>query len=215
MKSASRQFAPWLSLAAVAAVLLTALPAQALYKVIGPDGKVTYTDRPPVGIESKVLPLNSNGNVDGNVVLPTELRQAAQRYPVTLYVTSDCAPCDAGRDLLRRRGIPFAERTVSSNEDSEALQKLTGAAEAPAITIGAQVVRGLTEQLWTSYLDAAGYPKQSALPYNYQYGPATPLVARREATPEQGVPRPLGAAAGVGIAAPASPPPPASGGIRF
>jgi len=34
---------PW----AAAALLMAAGPAWALYKVVGPDGKVTYTDRPP------------------------------------------------------------------------------------------------------------------------------------------------------------------------
>ena len=40
----------WMSNAAPVALsmaLLAALPSQALYKVVGPDGKVTYTDTPP------------------------------------------------------------------------------------------------------------------------------------------------------------------------
>jgi hypothetical protein len=51
--------------------------------------------------------------------------------------------------------------------------------------IGTQAVRGLTSQVWTSYLDAAGYPRESRLPTSYQYRAATPVVARREpaATP--------------------------------
>jgi glutaredoxin len=214
MTSASpSRLARW-PLAAATLLLLCALPAQALYKVVGPDGKVTYTDRPPLGLESRVLPLNSNGNVDGDVVLPSELKQAVQRYPVTLFVTDSCGPCDAARQLLMRRGIPFNEKTVNSAADNDALQKLTGGNEAPTLAIGGQVLRGLTDELWNSYLDSAGYPRQSALPFNYQYSPASPMVAR-DSTVSPPVPRPLGDAVGVSPRAAPLAPPPASGGIRF
>ena len=41
--------------------LLTALPSQAQYKVVGPDGKITYTDRPPVSESAKVTALGRRG----------------------------------------------------------------------------------------------------------------------------------------------------------
>lgn len=91
----------------VLASLFAATPAHALYKIVGPDGKVTYTDQPPVNVENKVQPMDSRGNINNDVALPYELRQVAQRYPVTLYVSSDCQPCDAGRQMLRERGIPL------------------------------------------------------------------------------------------------------------
>ena len=82
-------------LAAVAALLSPAvvLPAQALYKVVGPDGKVTYTDRPPSAADGKITPLSSTGSAVAidPTELPLELRQVAARYPVTLYVVADCA----------------------------------------------------------------------------------------------------------------------------
>ncbi|MDB5819688.1 MAG: hypothetical protein JWQ11_3328 [Rhizobacter sp.] len=214
MKTATSRRVAWWPLAATALALLSSLPAHALYKVVGPDGKVTYTDRPPLGVESRVMPLNSNGSVNGDVVLPADLRQAVQRFPVTLFVTDNCGPCDAGRQLLMQRGIPFAEKSVSSVEDNDALQKLTGGNEAPTLTIGGQVVRGLTDALWNSYLDGAGYPRQSALPFNYQYSAATPMVARAPAAPPTAS-RPLGDAAGVSPRAAPMAPVPASGGIRF
>ena len=41
------------------------LPAQALYKVVGPDGKVTYTDRIPGPADGKVTPIAKSGNNSG------------------------------------------------------------------------------------------------------------------------------------------------------
>ena len=165
--------------------LLAALPAHAQYKVIGPDGKVTYTDRPPASGRDKVTAISSRGTSSGpvDVTLPLELRQPVARYPVTLYtVTGTCTPCEAARQLLRQRGIPYAEKQVQSAEDGEALERLSGARDAPTLAIGTQMMRGLAPEVWRSYLDAAGYPRESRLPASYQYAAATPIVERREAS---------------------------------
>ncbi len=170
--------------AAPLAALLFALPAHALYKVVGPDGKVTYTDRPPIAAGNKITSLGAGGTVQSEVALPLDLRQAVSRYPVTLYTTGGCDPCDAARQLLRQRGIPHAEKLVVTSDDAEALQRLSGGRDAPTLTIGAQALKGLSADVWNSYLDSAGYPRESRLPANYQFATATPLTERREATPE-------------------------------
>lgn len=163
-------------LAALAA-LLGALPAQAQYKVVGPDGRVTYTDTPPPSSSgSKVTRLGDRVSVIPQVTLPLELRQAASRYPVTLYTMKTCEPCDAARQFLRTRGVPYAERVVLTAEDGDALQRLTGGRDAPTLTIGTQVLRGLNADTWGSYLDSAGYPRESRLPANYQHAEARPLT---------------------------------------
>jgi len=199
--------------AAPLVLLLASLPAHALYKVVGPDGKVTYTDRPPVGTSDKVTSISNTGSVvSSEAALPLEVRQAAQRFPVTLYTAADCEPCSGARNLLRQRGIPHAEKLVLSPEDGEALQRLSGAREAPTLTIGAQAVRGYSTQLWNSYLDSAGYPRESRLPGNYQFPTATPLTERRDAAPPQAATR----GQPVAPAAPVTPAPETTpGGIKF
>ena len=168
---------------AIVALVLVSGASHALFKVVGPDGKVTYTDVPPSSAAAgKVTSLGTGGAAPSEVALPLELRQAVGRYPVTLFVTASCEPCDSGRQLLRQRGIPFNERQVMTTEDVDALQRLTGGREAPALTIGGQTVRGMSQDLWNSYLDAAGYPRDSRLPTNYQFAAATPLTERREAS---------------------------------
>ena len=161
------------------AVVVTCLAQAQQYKVVGPDGKTTYTDRPPALSGGKVSTVTTRGDSSSEVSLPLELRQATTRYPVSLYVTiGDCDPCTAARQLLRQRGIPYAEKQVLSAEDNLALERLSGGREAPTLGIGAQVLRGLAPEVWNSYLDAAGYPRESRLPANYQYPPATPIIAR-------------------------------------
>ena len=86
----------------------------------------------------------------------------------------------SARNLLTGRGIPFTERTVNSNEDIEALKRLSGNTSLPFGSIGGQQLHGFSDAEWTQYLDAAGYPQQSQLPASYHRPAATPLVAAVE-----------------------------------
>jgi glutaredoxin len=163
------------------ALLCGAVQAQAVYRIIGADGRLTFSDKPPAaGQNSSAIPLESRNTAEAASVnaLPFELRQAASRYPVTLYTTDSCEPCDAGRALLRKRGITFAERTVTTPQDGEALKRLSGNSSAlPFLTIGGQGLRGFSDVEWSQFLNAAGYPTQSQLPPDYRQPTPTPLVS--------------------------------------
>jgi glutaredoxin len=188
------------------AALLAALPGYAMYKIVGPDGKVTYTDVPPSGSSSRVVPMGQATTPSaGEISLPLELRQPVTRYPVTLYSAANCEPCEAGRRWLRERGIPFSEKTVTSTEDVDTFRRITGSSDLPALMVGPQVLKGLSQDQWASYLDAAGYPRTSQLPRNYQYPAASPMVERKEPAPRVAAPPPQ---------APAAPEPP-TGGFKF
>ena len=166
---------------AVGGTLLLVGAAQAqVYRVVGPDGRVTFSDKPP----TQATPAVSSGSAapgGGGAALPYQLNQTVQRYPVTLYTSSTCAPCNSGRNLLSNRGVPFTEKTVETNDDIAALQRLAGNNSLPLLTIGGQQLKGFSDSEWSQYLDAAGYPKASQLPASYRRPAATPLVARTAA----------------------------------
>lgn len=170
--------AGWLGLAAA---WLSPASAQQIYRIVGPDGKVTFSDRPPVenaagSTAAAVSPQASGGGAGSS--LPFELRTVANRYPVVLYTQPECGPCDNGRGLLSGRGIPFSEKTVTSREDIEALQRITGGASSlPLLTIGGQQIKGFSSIEWHQFLDVAGYPKTSQLPAGYRAPPVAPMVA--------------------------------------
>ncbi len=190
---------------------LTAAPALAQYKVVGPDGSVTYTDRPPATQNARVTAMGRNAvppPAGGDATLPAELRTATQRHPVTLYTSDGCPPCDTGRRLLQQRGVPYSERRVITEDDAAALERLLGARTVPALSIGAQPLRGFNELDWTAYLDAAGYPRENRLPRSWQAAPPRPLVDRATPTPAVAEAAPAPAAS----PEPEAPPP---GTIRF
>lgn len=166
-------------LALLAAVFCAGAQAQTIYRIVGADGKVTFSDKPPVSAEQGKIAATGVGAAAAasSTALPFELRQAVSKFPVTLYTSADCAPCGEGRTLLTTRGVPFNERTISTNEDIAALQRLSGQASLPFLTIGGQKINGFANEEWNQYLDAAGYSKSSKLPPGYSNPPASPLIA--------------------------------------
>ena len=194
-----------LALALLAGLLAAPAFAQGVYRIVGPDGKVTFSDQPPPSASA----------AGAGAQLPFELRQVSGRYPVTLYTSRDCAPCNSGRNLLNARGIPYTEKTIETPQDGEALKRLSGEASLPFLTIGSQQIKGYSDTEWTQFLNAAGYPRQSVLPSNYVRPAATPLVAVRA----EGAAAPTTAQSAPGPATPAEIPvtPPAQNpaGIRF
>ncbi len=180
------------------AVASLAGSALAQYKVVAPDGSISYTDRPPLAEPGKVTSLRrgaaaASAPAANDGALPFELRQIASRYPVTLYAGANCAPCDNGRQLLQQRGVPYTERSITTEEDTAALSRLSGGRTIPSLTIGVQPLRGFNPTDWATYLDAAGYPRESRLPRGWQPPTVTPLIAR-ESAPSRAAAPPAAAA---------------------
>jgi glutaredoxin len=163
------------------ALLLAAPAAHALFKVVGPDGRVTYTDRPPSPSEGRVVPVNRETGAAVDTALPLALRPVAARFPVTLFTANDCGePCVMARSHLSRRGIPYTERIASTPEERDQWARIVGGTEAPTLQVGAQSIRGgFVPASWDETLDLAGYPRNSVLPATWQQPAALPLVPPR------------------------------------
>jgi glutaredoxin len=150
-----------------------------LYKWVGPDGKVNYTDTPPPpsarSSEQKAL---SGGNTVA-ADLPYALAQTVKKNPVTLYTMSDCTPCTQARQLLTTRGIPFTEKTIQTPEDLAQLKKL-GGSQLPFLLIGSSSEEGFEASQWNSRLTAAAYPETSQLPNTYRNPAAEPAAPSAE-----------------------------------
>jgi len=202
---------------AASSLLATAAQAQQVYRIVGPDGKITFSDQPPSPASNAKVTSgtgSASGGAANNSALPFELRQIASKYPVTLYTGENCGPCVSARSMLITRGVPFTEKTVITNDDTQALQRISGDNSLPFATIGGQQLKGFSDSEWTQFLNAAGYPAASVLPTNYRQPPATPLVA--VATAPSAAPNAVTAPARPATpAAQAAPAPSNPAGIRF
>ncbi len=157
----------------LAALLYTSGSALAQYKIVAADGSVTYSDRPPAG-DIKVASTAKVGAAGAGVAqgtddMPFSVKQAASKYPVTLYTAADCGPCASARVHLTKRGVPFSEKLIRNVADTNTFKGL-GFSELsfPAITIGGQKQNGFEASALDTLLDAAGYPKSAKLPATYQ-----------------------------------------------
>jgi glutaredoxin len=161
------------------ALMMTAPLAQAAYKWVGPDGKVTYSDLPPPS-DVKLLKAPSGiaiASPEPVGGLPYALKQSVNKYPVTLFSTAECAGCKMAREMLAKRGIPYSEKSIASAADIEQMKKL-GFAEAtlPSIMVGKEKSVGFEAGAYERLFDAAGYPKTSILPTTYKPGAAEALA---------------------------------------
>lgn len=141
-----------------------------LYKSVGPEGKITYSDTPPsraARVETRAIGAGGPG-ASG---LPYELAEAVKGNPVTLYTTGNCVPCDDGRKLLTERGIPFSEKTVNTDQDMAQFRNVGSDGQFPVLTIGRNKERGFENTAWNTALTAAGYPESGKLPKTYRNPP--------------------------------------------
>lgn len=150
------------------ALIAAAAQAQQLYKWVSPDGKINYSDMPPPPSAVAETKRMSSSVVETSG-LPFELAEVVKRSPVIFYSATGCLPCDDGRKLLTERGIPFAEKTVSSNADIAVIG--SSEAQLPQLRIGSSRLRGFDSPSWNAGLSGAGYPATNKLPAAYRNPP--------------------------------------------
>ena len=186
---------PWIG-AALAAALACApdAPAQStVYKWTDSQGKVQFSDTPPVEQAKNVTQKRMGGGEVDVSQLPYATQLAMKKNPVTLYTAPQCGdPCKDGRALLASRGIPYAERDAQGNPaDAEQVKKLIGALQVPVLVVGADPLKGYEETAWQSALDSAGYPR-TKLPGTVAPKPVAvaPLPKPAEAPPPESAAEP-------------------------
>jgi glutaredoxin len=149
------------------AMLCIPFSAQAqLYKYVDKDGRTVYSDKPPPADAKKIERATINKNVIDTGKSDYETQQAAKRLPLTLYTTESCADaCNRARNYLNGRGTPFTETVLKSEEQAKPVKdRLGGPLEVPLLDVGGtSLQKGFEENAWDGLLEAAGYPKRSAV----------------------------------------------------
>lgn len=134
-----------------------------VYRWVDKGGVVHFSDQPPPPDIRNVQQVDYAAGA-GAPAQSYALRQAERKNPVTYYSTADCGfPCQLAQQLLSRRGIPFAAKDPSKDKAAyDALNKMFGKVNVPALVVGDHKLDGFQEQAWNDALDQAGYPKEAA-----------------------------------------------------
>jgi hypothetical protein len=79
---------------------------------------------------------------------------------------------------LRRRGVPFQELVVETEDEAAEMKRRVGVDSVPVMALGRTPSIGFNETTWSAALDAASYPAQSQLPVTYRHSAPQPLLPR-------------------------------------
>lgn len=173
----------------VLALLCAPAGAQQLYKWVAPDGTVSYSDKPPPSTAAKVEKKSyAGGSSTSYDDLPFELANAARNNPVTMYTSPGCGNCELGRKMLNERGIPYSEKTVTSNDESNQFTKQMGTSILPVLMVGHRKLINFIPDEWTGALTSAGYPTSNHMPRTHKNPAPEPLIA--QAPPKSEAPPP-------------------------
>ena len=116
-----------------------------------------------------------SGGGSASAPLSPELEAAMRESPVVLYSAPACPePCEEARNLLNKRGVPFPEVYVWSQEQALELRRLSGGVVIPTFLVGKSVAKGFDPAALTVLLDTAHYPKTGVLPERSQAPPPVP-----------------------------------------
>jgi glutaredoxin len=165
---------------AAAASCLAAQAQSTLHRWVDKDGQVHFTDTPPPP-DAKSATQKRYGQAADEQPVPFATQAAMKSNPVMLWVAPQCEPCTQGRELLSKRGVPFSERDVQANVETQAaFKKLAGDLNVPLLEIGTSRIKGFEEGQWNAALDSAGYPKERP----YGHPPSKPTIANLPAAPK-------------------------------
>jgi glutaredoxin len=137
--------------------------AQAVYKSVGPDGKVVYSDSPPVdgkntrklkfdNLPASPLPAPARASVD------QLKRSPSTAVPVTtavvLYSAAWCGYCKAAKAWLGSRGVAYREIDVDTESGQAAYAQAGGGNGIPLLVAGGQRVQGFSAAAYDALFPA-------------------------------------------------------------
>ena len=127
-------------------------------------GNVYFSDLPPPAGARNISTTRDDAAAP-TPDLPYELQLAVKKFPVTMYVTTDCGlPCDGAKALLIERGVPHTLLDANRPGVNDKLNALTnGQPAVPLVEIGKIVVEGYEKGRWNAALDKAGYPRDAMI----------------------------------------------------
>lgn len=137
------------------ALAFCAQPVQAeIYKVIGADGKVSYTDKDPQSATAKTEKLK----IQTYAGAPSVSSYNGSVRKVTMLSAQWCGVCRQARAYMVSRKITFEEWDIDQSEFARSKMREVGAKGVPVILVGKQKMVGFSPEGLDDMLQKAGVP---------------------------------------------------------
>lgn len=137
--------------------------ADTLYKSVGPDGKITYSDKPPIkgNVEKKLifrnlpstkLPASASSKLtqvgDKTAISKPKANVAA----VTLYTASWCGYCKQAKAYLANQKINYREVDIESQDGMVEFSQAGGSGAVPLLIAGKESLQGFSPEAYDDIL---------------------------------------------------------------
>ena len=152
----------------LAVAVATLAQAETLYKVVGPDGKITYTDQLPADRKSTTalqfadapttpLPasvLKYQAGLQKSLANRLALSKSIGGGTPTLFSASWCGYCKQAKAFMNARGIRFHEVDIDTPEGGRAYFEAGGARGVPLLIADGKRQSGFSAESYDGFFSA-------------------------------------------------------------
>lgn len=145
-------------------VTASASYADTLYKYVGPDGKITYSDKPPTRggniqktlsfkhLPSTKIPADTAAKLDQlrNSKFTSNPKRTASQ--VTLFTATWCGYCKQAKAYLDNQKIDYREIDIESKEGMVEFSRAGGSGGVPLLIAGKESVQGFSSDAYDAIL---------------------------------------------------------------
>ena len=136
--------------------------AQTMYKSVGPDGRIVYSDRPPVEgrlektinfehLPSSPLPGATSSYLEQLRKTVTAPSANTVSKGVVLYSASWCGFCKKAKAYLAGNGISYQEFDVDTKDGMAAFAQAGGGKGVPLLVADGQRIQGFTPAAYDAF----------------------------------------------------------------
>lgn len=144
----------WIALLCLAAGLINGSAHAEVYKIVGADGKISYSDTPPANPDIKAQTLK----IQTWTGSPSVSTSGSRVGKVTMLSAQWCGVCKTAKNYMKSHNIAFEEWDVDQSDFARSKMRELGAKGVPVILVGAQKMVGFSPDRLESMIASAKAP---------------------------------------------------------